>query len=70
MSEFNGVIKLSQRFSQTAPTRICLLCDKVENLDATIIDTGTAWLCPECKDSLRKMMRFMRGGDNEEGKFD
>ena len=69
MSE-SMVIKLGQRFSQTSPTRICLLCDKMENPDATIIDAGAAWLCPECKDSLRKMKHFLIGRDNEEGKFD
>lgn len=38
------------------PTIRCLICDKLENPNADIVDTGKVWLCPECKRKLREMM--------------
>ena len=55
MADNSRTIKVGERFAQTAPTRICLVCDKLENPDATIADAGSAWLCPECKERIRKM---------------
>lgn len=37
------------------PTQ-CLVCEKYENPNALVADTARAWLCPECKRKLRKMM--------------
>ena len=38
------------------PTYQCLVCEKYENPNALVADTARAWLCPECKQKLRKMM--------------
>ena len=38
------------------PTRVCLVCERMENPDATIVHGGVAWLCPECKSRLKKLI--------------
>ena len=38
------------------PTRMCLICDKFENPEAKRAN-GEAWLCPECKDKIRKIIK-------------
>lgn len=40
----------------TAPTRACLFCEKLENPDANLVNGG-AWLCPECKEKIRKLIQ-------------
>lgn len=37
-------------------SRQCLICEKAENENADIINAGIAWVCPECKAKLRKIM--------------
>ena len=34
----------------------CLICEKAQDETADIINTGVAWLCPECKRKLRKVV--------------
>ena len=43
------------RCADLPPTRQCLVCDKKENEEAVYIN-GFAWLCPECKKKIRKLM--------------
>ena len=42
--------------SYAVPTRQCLVCEHLENPDATIIHGGVAWLCPECKSRIKKLI--------------
>jgi len=34
----------------------CLICEKVQDERANIVNTAIAWLCPECKRKLRKLI--------------
>lgn len=38
------------------PTRICLICDKLEHEAATTVNSASAWLCPECKKKLKEIV--------------
>lgn len=38
------------------PTRMCLICDKLEHGAATALISGSAWLCPECKQKIKQIM--------------
>ena len=38
------------------PTRICLICDKLEHEAATALISACAWLCPECKKKLKEIV--------------
>lgn len=41
--------------NEVPPTRVCSICDKLENPKATIAyDIG--WICPECKKRLTQML--------------
>ena len=48
--------KSDRRNPYMAPTRKCLICDKHENEEAAYINEGLAWLCPDCKRNLQKIM--------------
>lgn len=37
------------------PTRICWICDFIENPESQIANTGI-WICPECKKRLQKLL--------------
>lgn len=38
------------------PTRQCLVCERLESPGATIVKAGEAWLCPECKSRIKKLI--------------
>lgn len=38
------------------PSRQCLVCDRLERPGATIVNEGEAWLCPECKSRIKKLI--------------
>ena len=44
------------------PSRVCLVCGKLERKEATVVNTGTAWLCDRCKNTLLKLIK-----ENEDG---
>ena len=44
-------------------TRACLICEKREDPDAVYCNTSKAWLCPDCKKKLQKLIKV-----NKEGK--
>lgn len=37
-------------------TRMCLVCESLENPKANIANGGLAWLCPECKSRIKKLL--------------
>lgn len=37
------------------PSRKCLVCDRMEVPDATTVNGGEAWLCPECKSRIKSL---------------
>ena len=39
------------------PSRICLVCDKLEHPDSSIADIGKVWICDECKKTLREIIK-------------
>lgn len=41
--------------NEVPPTRVCSICDKLENPKATIA-YDIWWLCPECKKRLTQML--------------
>ena len=43
-------------FLEERTSRKCLVCDGLENPEASIVDTATAWLCPRCKAALLKVV--------------
>lgn len=43
------------------PTRICLVCGKLEREAAKVVCTGDAWLCDRCRNTLLKLVK-----ENEE----
>lgn len=42
--------------SYAVPTRQCLVCERMENPEATIVHTGLAWLCPKCKSRIKRLI--------------
>lgn len=55
-------IPLSSKYAYERPSRICLVCEKLEREDAKIASTGDAWLCDRCKNVLLKLIK-----ENEDG---
>lgn len=45
------------------PTRQCLVCGEKEDKEAWLVDTGIAWLCPDCK---RKLLKLIQEAECEE----
>ena len=43
-------------FPTMPPTKKCLVCNTMENPNATICDLSIPWLCPKCKRKLRKLV--------------
>lgn len=43
-------------FSTIPPTKRCLICEKLEDPNASVVDTSAAWLCPECKRKVQEMI--------------
>jgi hypothetical protein len=43
------------------PSRVCLVCGKLEKEEAKVVFTGDAWLCGRCKNTLLKLVE-----ENEE----
>lgn len=43
-------------FYRMPPTRSCLVCEKLENPNADIVDLGNVWLCDRCKSKLRELI--------------
>lgn len=54
MDEVKAIYKLPD-FSYIPPTRVCSICDKMENPKATT-ETGMAWICPECAGRIKKLI--------------
>ena len=44
----------------TVTTYQCLVCNKPAVEDADLINTGIAWLCPECKYYLKRVIEKER----------
>lgn len=55
-------IPLDPNYSYEFPTRICLVCGKLEREEATVANAGAAWLCDRCKNALLKLIK-----ENEDG---
>lgn len=56
-----ATVKLNESCTPV-PTRICLICDKLEYEAATALISASAWLCPECKRKIRQMMGVRANG--------
>lgn len=50
-----ATVKLNESCTPV-PTRICLICNKLEHEAATAIISASAWLCPECKKKLKEIV--------------
>ena len=50
-----ATVKLNESCTPV-PTRICLICDKLEHEAATALISASAWLCPECKKKLKEIV--------------
>lgn len=48
------------KIEYSKPTRLCLVCERRENPNASIVDAGKAWLCPECKAALQTFVEVRR----------
>ena len=48
--------RLNPPINHTPPTRRCLVCGKVENENAVYINEAAAWLCPDCKLKIGKLI--------------
>ena len=44
----------------TLPTKQCLICEKVENPNATILDKGIPWICDDCRNKLRELIKEVK----------
>lgn len=49
--------------SYTVQTRQCLVCERMENPEGTIVHTGLAWLFPECKSRIKKLIYGEEGAE-------
>lgn len=50
-------IQLNQNYiSHEFPSRVCLVCGKLEKEEAKVVFTGDAWLCGRCKSTLLKLI--------------
>ena len=50
-------ISLNQNYiSHEFPSRVCLVCGKLEKEEAKVVFTGDAWLCGRCKSTLLKLI--------------
>lgn len=38
------------------PSRVCLVCDRMERPGATIVNEGEAWLCRGCKSRIKRLI--------------
>lgn len=47
------------------PSRICLVCEKLEREEATVVRTDNAWLCDRCRETLLKLIK-----ENEDERTD
>lgn len=54
-------IPLDPNYSYEFPSRICLVCGKLEREGAKVATTGEAWICDRCKNTLLKLIK-----ENEE----
>lgn len=50
-------IPLNPKRSYDFPSRICLVCGKLEKEEATVVNAGDAWLCDRCKNTLLKLIK-------------
>ena len=50
-----ATVKLNESCTPV-PTRICLICDRLEHEAATALISASAWLCPECKRRIKQLM--------------
>ena len=50
-------IPLDPSYSYELPTRICLVCEKLEREGAVVANTSEAWLCDKCKNTLLKLIK-------------
>lgn len=39
------------------PSRVCLVCGKLEKEEAKVVFTGDAWLCNRCRSVLLKLIK-------------
>ena len=52
----NEYVDAVYRLTRPVVSYQCLICEKVQDDTADIVDGGIAWLCPECKRKLRKLV--------------
>lgn len=56
-----ATVKLNESCTPV-PTRICLICDKLEYEAATALISASAWICPECKQKIGQMIGVRTDG--------
>ena len=52
---------LNQKRYDGPPTRICMICDKLENPNADMAREG-GWICPDCKKKIGKLIGVRTDG--------
>ena len=55
------MLKASNNGAFTVTTYQCLVCKKPAVKDADLVDTGIAWLCPECEFYLKRVIEKEKG---------
>lgn len=56
-----ATVKLNESCTPV-PTRICLICDKLEYEAADVLISASAWICPECKQKIGQMIGVRTDG--------
>ena len=50
-------ISLNPNYFYELPSRICLVCEKLEMEEANVVYSDGAWLCDRCKNTLLKLIK-------------
>ena len=50
-------IKLNPNYFNATPSRVCLVCEKLEIEGANLVYADGAWLCDKCKKALLKLVK-------------
>ncbi len=57
-------IPLNPNYSYEFPSRICLVCGKLEREAAKVVCSGDAWLCDRCRNTLLKLIKDSNAAAN------
>ena len=57
-------ISLNPNYFSEPPSRVCLVCEKLEKTGANLVYTDGAWLCDRCKSTLRKLIKDFNATSN------